>query len=294
MGVGGVAGVEPPEAGDHPLDPYPGFARSSNAALRDDTIAYWEAFRREEAVKSCMDNDGFEYVPAVAFPNEAMLQVARGLDVDSDQASAAAQWPEERNAAYEASLEPEEVERFNQALFGESAADIAEAARTGFVPAGKGDDFATRGCFGQANSAPSIWDLRHQLSHDLDTMRRDIENSDSMIQVRVAYEGCARELGFVATSPEEIEQAMTTSADPIPGAREVLEKCGGIWSTGYRVADWSASQRFVKEHGTELGAAASTYVDAIDTIRSDQAFLGYMAAQAALGAAEADGHARGD
>jgi hypothetical protein len=58
------------------LDEYAGFGQSVEATQRDETIAYWEAFRREQLVGACMAEAGFDYAPAVAFPTGDMLEIA--------------------------------------------------------------------------------------------------------------------------------------------------------------------------------------------------------------------------
>lgn len=162
------------------LDAYAGFGQTADAELRDETIAYAEAFEREQLVAECMADAGFDYEPAVAFPDGDMLEIAEHLGVDGTDATAAGDsTPASRNRADERDLTADERERYNQTLLGESAADIAEADRTGEVPAGRrADEFATGGCYGTAQQAvPSIWDTRRELSADLDTLRADVSGA---------------------------------------------------------------------------------------------------------------------
>jgi hypothetical protein len=159
------------------LDDYAGFGQSTAATRRDETIAYWEAFQREQLIAACMAEAGFEYAPAVAFPTGDMLELAEGLGIEDPGSSveppplaSPARW----NRDHEAGLSEQERERYNQTLLGESAVDVTETDRTGAVPEGRSaEDFATGGCFGEADEAiPSVWDARRELAPDLDALRR--------------------------------------------------------------------------------------------------------------------------
>ncbi|HET9608180.1 MAG TPA: hypothetical protein VFP06_01160, partial [Acidimicrobiales bacterium] len=165
------------------LDTYAGFGTSPDAVLRDETIAYAEAFEREQAVRGCMADAGFEYAPEVAFPDQDVVEIADGLGVEPAQGTpgdpAGGSSPSTWNRTYEQGLSAGERERYNQTLLGESAEDVAEADRTGAVPDGRPEDFATGGCVGQARDAvPSVWDARRALGDELDAMQREIASAD--------------------------------------------------------------------------------------------------------------------
>ena len=169
------------------LDEYAGFGQSPEAVQRDETIAYWEAFQREQQIAECMVDAGFDYTPAVAFPADDMLEVAAGLGVAAEGSSAASAQPASPatwNRDYERGLSDDERERYNQTLLGESAADVAEADRTGIVPEGRSaEEFATGGCFGQAEAAvPSIWDARRDVAPELDALRERGVGRDAAAQ----------------------------------------------------------------------------------------------------------------
>jgi hypothetical protein len=169
------------------LDEYTGFGQSAEAVQRDETIAYWEAFEREQLIAECMADAGFDYTPAVAFPTGDMLEVAEGLGVAAERSSSASSEPASpatRNRDDERALPDDERERYNQTLLGESAADVDEADRTGIVPEGRrADEFATGGCSGQARAAvPSIWDARRDLAPELDALRQRGVGRDAAAQ----------------------------------------------------------------------------------------------------------------
>jgi hypothetical protein len=169
------------------LDDYAGFGQSAAATQRDETIAYWEAFQREQLITECMAEAGFEYAPAVAFPTGDMREVAEGLGIEDTgssfelpQLSSPVSW----NRDYERGLSDAERERYHQTLLGESAAAVAEADRTGIVPEGRpAEEFAMGGCFGEADAAvPSVWDARRELAPDLDALRQEDIGRDAGAQ----------------------------------------------------------------------------------------------------------------
>jgi hypothetical protein len=146
-----------------------GFGRTRQAMLRDDTIAYWEAYQRELVVAGCMEEAGLSYAPAVAYPTAAMRRVAENLptpQIEPDAPAAAS--PDEQNRAYERALSPGERDRYTRTLYGETAADIDAAALEGAAPDGRGTDFATGGCTGRARAGvPSLWDARRAIASAL-------------------------------------------------------------------------------------------------------------------------------
>src|SRR5690606_34313469 len=83
----------------HPLDDIPGFGLSADSMLRDDTIAYWEAFQREQLVVECLADEGFSYVADVAYPDGPFVALASNLGVAADD-GAGSETPAEANAAY--------------------------------------------------------------------------------------------------------------------------------------------------------------------------------------------------
>lgn len=278
-----------------PLDRYPGFGRSPEAAVRDDTIAYWEAFQREWMIGSCMSASGFQYSPAVAFPTEPMLAVAKGLGVESSDPAPVS--PTEQNRAYEASLSQPDRERFNRVLFGESAADIAEANETGRVPAGRGEDFATGGCFGEASDAiPSVWDLRRQVIDELVAMNREVADSAELREAGVEYGKCALQVGGVtARGPADVDTIAAGGGSQAAAVATIVQKeCNAIWANGRRQAEVAVAERFVQRNAAALATLESRYRDAISTIRGDGEFLRYLSEQVALAAVPEDGHAAGD
>jgi hypothetical protein len=269
------------------LDQYFGFGQSPDAALRDETIAYWEAFEREQVVRECMARAGFDYAPAVAFPTTDMVEIAENLGIP-DQGSApdlpGLASPTSWNRGYERGLSVSERERYSQTLLGESVGDLAEADRTGIVPDGRrAEEFATRGCVGQARAAiPSIWDARHALSDELDAIRPEIAGSAEMREAAAAYAECAQDAGGVtATGPSDLEELIARGGARADAAATAYEDCASGWAAGYERAAMGAVDRFVARHVDQLDAAARRYDDVMDRIAQDQDLAAYLAAQVA-------------
>lgn len=266
-------------AGDaFPLDKYPGLGRSPEAARRDDTIAAWEAFRREELIASCMARSGFEYGPAVAFPREALVAVASGLGL-ADPGSAVTGSPSGQNEAYAAALSVEARERYYRALFGESGADLAAAWRTGRVPEGRGADFARGGCVGAAIAAiPSVWTLKRELEGELDAVRRDIAASAEIAATRARYAECARRAGGIdASGPDVLDRLAASDRSRATAIPLVARECGPVWAAGYRQSEVAALKQFERSNMAVLLAAQERYRDAMATLSIDRGFLAYLA-----------------
>lgn len=277
--IGLVATAVPVQAEDaFPFDKYPGLGRSRSAALRDDTVAAWEAFRREQSIASCMARAGFAYVPAVAFPSGPLSAVAQGLGVQT-AAAATGPTPLERNLAYQAALSAEARERYYQALVGEGATDVAQTQRTGRVPDGRGVDFAKGGCVGEADAAvPSVWTLKLQLNDQLDAARQDIAASAEISAARVAFAECAQQAaGVTARGPDDIDALAATDFSRSDALASVTKACTPVWAAWYRTAEIAAQRRFEQRNTIALLAAQERYRDVMGTISVDQAFLAYLA-----------------
>jgi hypothetical protein len=263
------------------LDQYAGFGRSPDAVLRDETVAYSEAFEREQLIRDCMADAGFDYAPAVAFPAGDMLEIADSLGIHG---SSDAMSPTSLNRAYERGLSGDERERYNQTLLAESAADVAEADRTGEVPGGRrAEEFATGGCTGEARAAiPSIWDAQRSLSAEIDAMRQEISGSAGMQRTAGEYVECAEAAaGVTASGPGDLEELIAGGGPRADAAATAYEDCAPVWAAGYQRAASAAADRFVVRHAGALEAVAGRYDGVIDRIAQDQDLATYLAARVA-------------
>jgi hypothetical protein len=264
------------------LDGVEGFGRSPEATLRDDTIAYAEAFQRELGIATCMSGAGFEYTPAVAFPAERVADIAAGLGASPGRAPSVS--PASRNRAYAQGLSAGDRERYYQTLLGESAADVAEADRTGQIPQGRGPDFAAGGCLGAAATAtPNIWDRQRPLRQQLDEA---MAASAELRAARSQYRQCAQATGgIVALDPGDARQVILADDTKAEAVDRVLADCEAGWATGYDRAATAAVERFAGAHADELSAIRRHYDTALRDLRADDAFRTYLSKHAALGEA---------
>jgi hypothetical protein len=278
--ISGVAVSVAPAFADSsfPLDKYPGFGRSTDAALRDDTIAYWEAFQREQLIADCLAVAGFAYALDVAFPPEAVVAIAEGQGVASSATGLLADAsPSARNDAYVEGLSATERDRYFQTLFAERADDIMMAEETGRIPDGRGEDFASGGCFGEAQAAiPGIWNLPRQLGDELEVMRASIDDSAELRDAKRQYAACTRESASLDADPAALEAIVAGGGPQAAAAGATLARCADIWSFGYRRAAEVAAQNFVTAHAGELAAIEAQYAGIMDTIRDDAAFRAYL------------------
>lgn len=264
-------GEQDSHAEQFPLDGYPGWGRSTDAALRDDTIAYWEAFRRETAISSCMRAQGFEYEPGVPFPAHATIAIAQSEGVQPSKSPEKVP-PRERNRKYEKGLATSERDRYTRAYVGESAADVEGADQSGGPPPGRGDDFAQGGCLGKARgSIGSVWDHRRKLSDEYDTMRRGIPFAPEFSDSRVSFRQCARERGVDADNPGDLEAIRADGGPLADEATAAFTDCMAVWRSGYDQVESAATQRFVEKHQNQFDDVKKKYLGVPDEIRKDQA-----------------------
>lgn len=155
------------------MDDVPGFGRSPQAALRDDTIAYYEAWQRDSVVATCMANHGFEWRVEALYPRKGLRAIAEYLSVVPGKGRdkiAPANW----NRNHESSMAAERRNGYLLALYGESAEDIDLWRESeGGVPDGRDPNtFAKRGCSEKGwQKIPGVWALRDELSDELPNPR---------------------------------------------------------------------------------------------------------------------------
>ncbi|MFD9946807.1 hypothetical protein ACFWYW_00100 [Nonomuraea sp. NPDC059023] len=270
---------------ESPLDSFPGFGKSPEAELRDDTIAYWEAYQQEAIIAACMSRAGFTYWRDTSFPEAETVKIASGLNAPQPRTVTKEQQvpATERNSTYEEQLAPQERDRYTRSRYGESAAEISDYRRTGAFPKGRGPDFAARGCVGQAKAAvPSIWDTKRQLEDERQVMRKEISAS-ALNAVKSDYAACAQRVGGItAQSPAEVDaHAIQGAAQQQTGAR-VFGACNEIWARGYRAAEPVAAQRFIDRNAAVLTSAQQRYDGVIAKISQDRTFLQFLGEQAAI------------
>jgi len=258
-----------------PLDHYPGFGRSPDATLRDLTIAYAEAFEREQSIAACMADAGFTYEPAVAFPAEDTRAVADALGVEP-AAAPPSSWA--ANRAYEQDLPAPDRDRYFRTLLNERAADIDQADRTGAFPTGRGADFATGGCHRTARAAvPSIWDAPRAINTTLSGVLADLPDAPAMADTRARYADCvASASDLQASTPAQLEKAIVAD-EAQDDAVKAYDTCSDVWAAGYQDAAQAPLTDAASEQAAQLAEVAARYEDAMDQVATDTDLLHHLA-----------------
>lgn len=169
-----VSATPTPSAAVVRLGEVPGLGDTEILMVRDDTIAYWEAWKRAELVNACMAAAGFRWVVDVNYPGGAVPAIAGRLGVDPQKVDGLT--PTEQNRRYRRSLSHARLDDYSQALFAESADDVAYVNdHRGQLPPGRrgGRPFAEGGCVGDAAKlVGTVWQLKRELAEDLITLRK--------------------------------------------------------------------------------------------------------------------------
>ena len=193
-------------------DRVPGFGYTEKGALRDDTIALWEAYKREKLVQECMSNANIDYEIEVAFPTGVAVQVAASLSLpdahDVERSSTGVLVGtlanvESNNYRRALTLSLDNREHYFQTLYGESATDFDMVQRTGELPSGRAD-FARGGCVGKAwKEVPGVYALKRSLYHEIE--RERLTALSNMVAAREIQSECSTEAGVTIRSLEELE-----------------------------------------------------------------------------------------
>lgn len=276
LGIAKSGAVEtaPPSS---PLDRFPGLGRTRSPALRDETIAYWEAFRREGSIQQCLKKAGFsDYVPEVAFPSGPTIAIAQSLGVKPDTKTP----PNKRNA-FIAQLPRPIADQFFKALLGASLEEINNFEKTGEVPIGASPgSFGRGGCVGRADKEiPSIWSTKRALADELNEMR-----ASSAKEASPQYQNCLERFQVAASNPSEVEGLVAAEMPGPPEAVYVtsaLNECASTWTEGYRRAEAKAANELIARNDSLLDQVAGKYDDTMTVIKNDREFLAYLGVTAA-------------
>ena len=261
--------------------------------LRDDTIAYWEAWKRAVGTEACMGEAGFLWNLEVGYPQEVIVQITESLGVSVVHGPATALSAEEVNADLYSQLSEQEQDAYAQALYGESAADLQEFNETGAVPEGRDDSFAAGGCLGASwSEVGSIWDLGRTVGPEILELELTLKETQ-FDEVRADYGDCAAGVGLDGIDgPEDLDQMLldaTEVENPAPPEEldallaltdEVNVACDSIWATGSREAYAHALSVVRDRHPELFDAQIERYEDALDEITLDKEFLMFLATEA--------------
>lgn len=270
--------------GASPFDEFPGFGRSVEGSLRDDTIALWETFRRETIVRTCMSDAGFEYAIDVAYPPEAVIEVARRLGVQPEQREDV---QDDFNQEFVASLNAEDADRYYRTLLDETSAALQSfEASEGLVPEGSNPaSFAAGGCKGRATSAiAGVWSARRSIEADLAGLRAQVSRA-----ARPAYQACVAGLDVAVDDPASLETKLNQTGLNNPWSlalREALGRCDSVWRTAYHAAEAALSNGLIEANKAMFDRHSELYSDAANVISADQEFLSFLSREAGEAASD--------
>jgi hypothetical protein len=233
-----------------------------------------------------MQRQGFEWEPEAAYPAEAVLDVARYLQIQPSPGKRGSAANAARNSGRASALGPDERDRYFQALVGEPSAaiDFVESHAGELPPEEDSATFATGGCRGAADAADgSIWDLRRELGQELSSLHAGARATPEFATAQNRYRVCAAEQGLEGVgTPADVDRALSDGAQR--AAEAVATRCSAIWRAADEAALGRAAEAFRKANGPALERQQWTYGDALSRLRQDRAFLQFLAESADPGA----------
>lgn len=255
------------------LGSVPGFGTSDEEVLRDDTLAYWEAYGRDTVVQECMARAGFDWEVEVLYPESATRGIADSLGVAP--ASPNSMTPLEANLQYASSLNGAEADRYYRALYGVDAESFAEALEEQGDPSelDEGETSCTRK---GADHGARVWELRDHLEPAIRAARVEYRDSaDGVSWTSRAYQ-CAEDQGLPDIVGEEaVDSALKAGADPA-AVQRVEQECGPIWKERLAAESEYASRVLWDSHQEELEEQRRKYARAMEELRANSGFLAHL------------------
>ncbi len=262
------------------VDTIPGFGITPKNAMRDDTIALWEAYQRESIVQQCMQSAQLTYDIEVAFPAGVAINVADSLDLPdahslkhSGKSLGTIASVSATNHQRAMDLAETEQDRYFQTLFGESAADVALVESTGVLPPGRAD-FARGGCVAQSwNEIPGVYALKRALNSDI-SQSRSLEMSNALLSKEQSAacntnsEKNSVAINSLATLEQSLAQNENIDIDPI---------CEKALVQLSRDIHQNSIQRTLNENAEMTRSHVSQYHNAMNSISDDSQFMAFMA-----------------
>lgn len=261
------------------LESVPGFGVAPQNALRDDTIALWEAFRRDRIQQSCMAQAGFKYQPELAFPSGVTLQVANRLELPAPEAAAVKSFSGTTTAGMENrtnsdALPATQREGYFQTLYGESASDMDLVRSTGQLPPGR-TDFARGGCYAKAwKAVPGVYSLKRKYAEAVRAAR-----SSSAVNAgsAVTNPACVSASGAELKSLEDFDAALDRGEDIFQAIEAGCDKQAMKVSGQARIA---RENQIFAANRTALTGHRATYKNVMQKINGDRVFRGYLSVAA--------------
>lgn len=242
-----------------PFANVPGLARDVDGAERDELIAIWEAFKREQHIQKCMSRSDFEYEINVQYPVDGLLTAAAALGVEASQLDST---DAERGARPFKDRAPKQRQAsYAETLYGESYDDLVEFDNDGFTPAGR-SDFAQGGCYGKAKlSTGSVFSVREAVHEKLIAERE--QRPTDLVGV------CGGNLADV-TSMEDLEEASARGGDDLEACQQAANAIASEHALNAENAAFRGLQGLLRAH-------EARYNGVMNRIAHDKAFGEYLA-----------------
>ena len=301
LGLAGVAGVlvvasvatfVVASSGDpaqpQSLSEIPGFRRSAEGTVADDTILFWEAFSREEHVQDCMSQENLDYTIEAAFPTGPVLSIASSLDIvandngEGDDSGALASESVGQSSAQQNMLDdlmtPDispvpvvESDQYFMPLYGETAADVAYVESTGFLPEGR-NDFARGGCVGASwDAIPGLYELRSEIFDDV---------REAKVTEMAKAVPCVTTSGVRLANQEDLDAALAAAfenSESVEDVMEDMESCETALHNENEAANDRARATVFSRHKQRLLTQHERYGSIVDdVIEPDQPFTEYL------------------
>lgn len=236
---------------------------------RDDAIAAWEAFQREEHVTDCMRSAGFEYHPDLRFPRNQLQDIAKYLGVETGGEPDTEGF--KANQKYQESLDEGVRDEYFSALYGISA----ETYDNG--DSGKDDtEITLRGCYSDAvDSVDSVWALRRTFAEEILSLSTEAKDPGAMEGAERGYAKCAADMGARGSSnPRELEAARQDNPDLVS---RVGDACNPPYYEAYTASLAGLQENFISAHPA-VAEQRARYASALEEMRSDFDFMAMLGA----------------
>lgn len=254
------------------LSAVPGFGLSDREVLRDDTLAFYEAYRRDLPVQQCMAARNFSWTVEAPYPQEAIGAIAAELAV-SDGAPPVE--PGSGNRTALENLAASAGEEYFVALYGAPESVVKEALQEGLdltaIPG------ASESCLGKRRNAPSIWELPAELEPALMRSRDAFRGTSEHQAFLDDAAACAADFGL----PEVVDEASADEAYArgvdAHKVEELEVQCKEGWELRLAAERRYVSELVWQEHADELTRQQQTYQELHRQLRQDEDFLEYLA-----------------
>lgn len=271
------------------LERVPGFGTSGADVDRDNQVAAYLTWKREQTVGSCMQKANFRYAPDLG-----LFPMSASMDFDVARTSTRSVPGARINARVVSGLDDGGRNEYWQALVGESESDVEAAdehgtedgavARTN--PRIVAPDFLSGGCRGRARAeTPDVWKLRNGLETAFSRARAQADESDRVVAARRTYSECVQRIvghsvpGLATDGEAALESAAVDGGVDEADAVQADLACTGPLNSARATAYGTAAQAVVAAHGKALAKQRRVFDRTYQASRTDAGFAAAVAGQ---------------